>query len=334
MNRIHVCIAAAVLCLLLPAQGRAQVEVQILDAPSKAFSFEPVYVTFAVRNLGSSPVVIPTGGCSTEGAFLQVGRVGHELEDWRKVSDCLSEGLVWLPSGDRWLFFQHVELGPEGEFEIQAVIRSPGECGGRPAGPDRHRIEPVRPIARGSRPYDCWSGEARSQGVQVAVEIPASEVDLAVLNFLKVERLGSARGLVFNLRDLYYRFPSSHYTYAALQAAGGGCSMLNAVIFQPDNPLNPWVAAGLARCLAYHNRPCAPTELPSPDTPEELDERRARVIAAYPPPEPVQAYLRQLEAELAAEKCPDPALEGDSAFEQDGSEATTSSIGRTEGQDD
>jgi len=305
MNRIYVCIAVVFVCLLVPARGEAQIEVQILDAPSKAYSFEPVYVTFEVRNLGSSPVVIPTGGCSTEGAFLQVGRVGHELEDWRKVSDCVREGLVWLPSGGRWLFFQHVELGPEGEFEIQAILRSPGECGGRPVGPERHRIEPVRPIVLGSRPYDCWSGEAMSQGVRIVVEIPASEVDLAVLNFLQVERLSSARGLVFKLRDLYHRFPSSHYTYAALQAASGSCSMLNAVILQPDNPLNPWVAAGLARCLAYRNRPCAPPEASGPGTWAKLNERRERVIAAYPPPGPVQAYLHQLEAELAAEECPE-----------------------------
>jgi hypothetical protein len=336
MKRILVCAALSFSYLLISARGEAQVEVQILDAPAGIFSFEPVFVTFEVRNDGSSPVIIPTGSCVTEGESLESGRAGEELEDPGQFSDCGPEGLVWLRPGGRWLFFRRLWLGAEGEFEIEAVLRSPGECGGRPIGADKDHIAPLRPIVWGSRPYDCWSGTARSQRIEVIVEIPNSEADLAAAEYLK---LGHVRwrnnwraALMLSARDLYQRFPTSHYTYAAFGAFSSGTSMLNVVIRQPDNPLNPWVSGALARYLAYRNRPCAPPEPSGPGTPAELDERRERVIAAYPPPEPVQAYLRQLQTELAADGCPERAPEGDSASELEGSEST-SSIEPTIGKD-
>lgn len=291
--------------VLIPNWGEAQVSVEILDAPSTAYSFEPIHVTYEVRNGFSYPIVIPGDPFSPQGTFLRVGLRGDPLTDSRKISDLSPSRLVWLPPGGRWLFFQHVELGPEGVFEIQAVLRSPGECQGRPVGPEANRAQPVRPVVRGARPYDCWSGETESGMVEVIIEIPSSEPELAVLDYLGVDRVGSPKGLLFNLKELIRRFPSSHYTYAGLQAAGGGgCSMLDAVILQPDNALNPWVAAGIAECLAYRNRPCAGPEHRGPGGPADLDERFERVIATYPPPAPVQDYLRQLEAELASEECP------------------------------
>lgn len=326
MNRSLAC-TVALGCLFVASGSEAQVSVEIRDAPPRAYSFEPVYVTYEVRNEGSYPIVVPGDAFSPQGVFLQVGLRGEPLKDYVTVSDLQPSRLVWLPPGGRWLFLQHVEFGPVGHFEIQAVLKSPGECGGRPVGPEAHRIEPVRPIAWGSRPYDCWSGEARSQSVEVVVEIPTSEVDLAVIDFLQVERVNSGKGLLFSVRDLLHRFPTSHYTYAALQASGGGsgCSMLNAVILQPDNPLNPWVAAGIAECLAYRNRPCATPSPWGPGAPADLDERFERVIAAYPPPEPVKAYLRQLELEYAAEECPDrtPEAESGSSQQQAGAERAT-----------
>jgi hypothetical protein len=306
MKRILPLAAATCLLLLVPARGETHVEVRILDAPRHAYTYEPVFVTIEVRNHGRAPVVIPTGSCSTEGVSLRVGQVGQELEDWSKVSDCAPEGVVWLISGARWLFFYHVAFGPEGEFEIEAVLRSPGECGGRPVGPDRHRIERQRPIVFQGRLYDCWFGVERSDRFHVVIEIPTHEADLAAAEFMGVDRVVSKVTLLLFFRDLYLRFPTSHYAYAASHVAGGGSlGMLNAVVFQPDNPLNPWAAGAIARSLAYRNRPCATPMPGGPRTPEDLDDRFARVIAAYPPPEPVRAYLRQFEAELAAEECPE-----------------------------
>lgn len=319
MKRAFFCVVCLT-CLLLPSRGLAQLIVDILDAPASAYSFEPVWVTFEVRNEGEAPAVLPAGPCPREGGFLVAGRRGSKLEPQWGRSDCSNEFLVWLQPGGRWLFYQPVALGPEGVFELEAVLQSPGDCHGRPVGPNRHQIEPARAIEWGARPFDCWPGEARSQRIEVEVYVPRAPVDVAAGELVGEYPIGSPKKLLFNIRDLLSRFPTSHYTYAAFWAGASGKAqaMLNAVILQPDNPLNPWVAGAMARDLLYRNRPCGTPQPWRPGAPDDLDERFDRVIAAYPPPDPVKAYLEQLEAELAAEECPEEAPVGDAPADEGG----------------
>jgi len=295
--------------LLLPNFVWGQVEVEILAAPDHVYSFEPVVVVAEARNEGPSGIAIPTEGCSGEGAYLEVGRVGEALEDAHPVFDCVPRRLVWLEPGGRWLFLQYVAPGAEGEFDIQAVLRSRGQCTGQPVGPHRKKIEVVREDHLvPSRPYDCWDGEVRSQRIAVTVVVPDSEVDVAAAGFLdRIQpswRNNWKYSLIGNFRKLLDHHPTSHYTYAAFAAFGDFPAMLNAVILQPDNPLNPWVAGAMAAGLAYRHRPCASPYEERPGGPPDLAERYQRVIAAYPPPEPLRDYLRQQELEYASEDCP------------------------------
>lgn len=285
--------------------------VEVLDAPPSVYSYEPIYVTFEVRNEGDGPVVIPVDRCPVEGASLHYGRSGEELDNETGRLACPSRRLVWLPPGGRWLFFRILGMGAvEGRYQIQAVFRSPGQCWGPPIGPERDRIVAVRPIELGSRPFDCWSGEAKSQRVEVDVQVPRAEVDVAAAEYLELDHVRWKNNwntaFILGFRDLFRRFPTSHYAYAASSAiGGGGTGMVNVVILQPDNPLNRWAAAAMAQDRAYRNRPCATPWSWRPGASEDLDERIDRVIAAYPPPEPVRAYLRQLDLEYAAEACPE-----------------------------
>lgn len=331
MKRIVICVLALI-CLLSSKPGEPQVAIEILGAPSSVFSYEPAYVVFEVRNEGSEPLVIPAGYCAAEGVALSAGRAGEDLRNDVGSSACGSDRLVWLAPGGRRLFFHTIGLGVEGPFEIQATLRSPGQCVGRPVGSDKDRIVPARPVTPTSRPFDCWSGEATSRRIQVLVQVPADEADLAAAEFLELEHVRWSNnwkvGLILNMRELYHRFPSSHYTYAAFWAAGGGgASMLNVTILQPDNPLNRWVSGAMAASLMYRNRPCATPEPWGHGALSDLDERFERVIAAYPPPEPVQDYLHQLEAEY--EECPQRTQAGGRTSEEEESE-TGMAVGRGE----
>ena len=303
----------AALALVRPAS--AQTEVKILDYPDHVYSYEPVYVVFEVRNHGPA-VAVPSDGCSGLGAVLEVGGAGERLYDPFPVYDCWPDRLIWLDAGDRWLSLQSVELGAEGEFDVQAVLRSTGKCGGRPVGPHRDFVrERDLDEQYGHAQYDCWAGEVRSQRARVVVDVPDSEVDLAAAEFLDLDRgLWShnwKHGLIANATRLFTEFPTSHYTYAASWAAGGTLVMLNVVLLQPDNPLNPWAAGAMAAGLAARDRPCAPPYKAPAGAPSDLDDRYRRVIAAYPPPKALQDYLRQQALEYSTEECPEKAKAGE-----------------------
>lgn len=298
--------------LLLPSLTAAQVEVKILAAPERVFSYEPVIVVFEARNEGAAGLAIPaddSGG--DEGGYLEIGPTGEALEIASLVYDGVPTRLVWLEPGDRWLFMKVVAPGREGDFDIQAVLRSLGQCTGRPVGPHRSSIKRVREVGlvAPSRPYDCWEGEARSQRVTVTVEVPSTEADLAAAEFLDLDHpkwRSWKVNFVYTFKELSERFPTSHYTYAALHSAGGSLAMVDAVILQPDNPLNPWMAGAMAAGLAHRHRPCSPPFQPGPGAaPPGLAERYQRVIAAHPPPEPLKDYLRQQALEYAEEECPE-----------------------------
>ena len=306
MNRTLLC-ALVLPSSLLPCRAAAQIAVAILDAPSSVYSFEPVYVTFEVRNKGDAPVVIPVDTCSDEGAFLEAGLRGARLIDRQLGADCVPQQLVRLLPGRRWLFFLHFALGPTGDFEIEAVLRSPGHCRGRPIGPEKHQIEQTRPIVWGERPYDCWLGEERSERISVSVRIPDSQVDLAAAESMQLEHLSSPKTLLPKLRELTQRFPTSHYTYAGLyhiNAGSGLLGMLDVVLQQPDNPLNPRTTGAMARDFALRTRPCAGPRAEPPFTlSDRIVERFKTALATYPLPRPVAEYLRQLKGEVAAEEC-------------------------------
>lgn len=299
--------------LLLPSLAWGHVEVEILAAPQRVYSFEPVLVVFEARNEGAVGLAIPAEGSGgEEGAYLEIGPTGETLEIASLVYDGWPNRLVWLEPGERWLFLQDVTPGFEGRFDIQAVLRSLGECTGRPVGPHRQSMKAVREVGElvPSRPYDCWNGTARSQRVTVTVEVPDTAVDRSAAEFLELDHVrwknNWKASLIYRVRELFDRFPTSHHTYAAFRAAGDYLSMLDVVILQPDNPLNPWIAGAMAAGLAHRHRPCARPHKERPGGPPDLAERYQRVIAAYPPPKPLQDYLRQEALEHASEECPQP----------------------------
>lgn len=299
--------------LLLTDLAWAQVEVRILAAPERVYSFEPVPVVFEARNEGAAGLAIPAEGSGgEEGGYLEIGPTGEELEIASLIHDGVPRRLVWLEPGERWLFLQDVAPGSEGRFDIRAVLRSLGQCTGRPVGPHRQSIKAVREVGLvvPSRPNDCWEGEARSERLTVTVQVPDTEVDRSAAEFLELDHVrwknNWKASLIYQLRELFERFPTSHYTYAAFKAAGDYPSMLNVVILQPDNPLNPWVAGAMAAGRAHRRRPCAPPSEERPGGPPDLAHRYERVIASYPPPKPLQDYLRQQALEHANEECPEP----------------------------
>lgn len=308
--RPKVLLPLALSVLLLPSLARGQIQLEILAAPDLVQSYEPILVVHEARNEGAVGVAIPAEGCSGEGGYLEVGPAGEELADAHPVYDCVPRRLVWLEPSERWLYLQYAAPGAAGLFDIQAVLRSRGQCTGTPVGPHRELIEAVREVGLvvPSRPYDCWDGEVRSQRITVTVEVPDSEVDVRAAQYLdRIQpswRNNWKYSLIGNFRRLLDHHPKSHYTYAAFAAFGDFPAMLNAVILQPDNRLNPWVAGAMAAGLAYRHRPCAPPSKERPGAPPDLAERYQRVIAAYPPPEPLKDYLRQQALEYANEDCP------------------------------
>jgi hypothetical protein len=304
----------SLIVLSLASLAAAQVDVKIIGYANHVYSFEPTMVVFEMRNTGTEGVAVPAEGCGGEGAFLEVGPVGGTLQDPNTVSDCWPDRVVWLEPGERWLIFQSAALGPEGEFDVQAVLRSRGLCGGRPVGPGTDQISELDDLDDHVRArYRCWDGEARSRRVQVAVEVPASEADLAAAEFLELEHVRWRNNwrvsLLLRFRELHRRFLTSHYTFAAFAATGDWAGMLNVVIAQPDNPLNPWMAGAMSATLAHRARPCAGPHNDFRREPPDLAERYQRVIAAYPPPKALQDYLHQQKRVYATEECPKRAAE-------------------------
>lgn len=291
--------------LLLSTTTSGEIQLEIVGAPEQVYSYEPVPVVYEARNAGSVGVAIPAEGCGGLGGYLEVGPAGESLQVPFLVNDCVPDRLVWLEPGERWLFLQDVTPGEEGLFEIQAVLRSRATCTGRPAGPHRKLI-----TGDAGKPYECWEGEVRSQRIAVTVDKPTTAEDRSAAEFLMHERpnwkSNWKRQLASMYRELFERFPGSHYTYAAARAGADFPAMVNVVILQPDNPLNPWVAGAMAVQLAHRSEPCAPAHTERFADSPGLAERFERAIAAYPPPKPLRDYLRQQAMVHATEECPEP----------------------------
>lgn len=304
--------ASAMVSLLLvfPGLAAGAITVAILDAPSTVYSYEPVFVVFEVRNSGREPVLIPVHGCRGQGTVLEVGPRGEPLADRCRIYDLEVRYFAWVRPGDRRLFFSHVALGAEGLFEIEAVVRSPGECIGSLVGPVMLPLPSVREIEGVGPRFECWSGEARSQPILVDVKIPTSEVDLAAAEALQLANVKNWHAkLILSSKELLERFPTSHYTYAATYAQGGAYGVLAGIERQPDNPLNRWAAAAVAATVLGKTRRCAAAE-PEPFFDAEDAQRHSeRALSAHPPRGPLSKYLEQLALEYAAEECPEAASE-------------------------
>ena len=306
------CRAACILSALLLAKSlAAQVSLEVVDLSRHVYSYEPVMVIIEARNTGSVGLAIPGSGCAAGGATLEIGPAGGLLRDSHLIPRCSPTEVIWLAPGDRWLFFQHAVPGVKGEFEVQAVLRSYGTCGGQPIGPEKDRISHIENLPDYvPDQYFCWEGEARSERVPLEVEVPSADVDLEAARLLELDQERWSNNwrisLIERINDLFGRYPTSHYTYAASSSSSEWAGMLTVVILQPDNELNPWVVGAMKATLAYRERPCAtPYKSPLPEPPDQA-ERYQRVFAAYPPPKAFQDYLRQQELVYSNEECPKP----------------------------
>ncbi|NJL29256.1 MAG: hypothetical protein HC897_15930 [Thermoanaerobaculia bacterium] len=318
----HTLVGMSVLFLMFPGTGFGQIAVRILDAPPSVYSYEPVFVVFEVRNKGAEPLVIPLEGCHGNGATVEIGRNGKPLEDHHRESHCGAQAYAWLQPGERRLFLNyHFYAGAEEELEIEAVIRSPGECFDNFVGPTRLPLPPSQEVERGWRRFACWEGEARSERIHIDVKVPTAAEDLAAADFLQITSGATIKWqhLVLKSRELLERFPQSHYTYAAMMYVGAGViGLLPAAIKQPENPLNRLAAGAMAAHVAYLTQPCSGPERARAAGLHSWQEMYESFLARHDPPQSLKDYVEQVKRDGAAQECPEMQAEPTT-----GSDATT-----------
>lgn len=318
----HTLVGMSLLCLVLAGTSFGQVAVKVLDAPPSVYSHEPVFVVFEARNEGSEALVIPLEGCHDKGATLEIGRNGEPLKDYHTTAHCAAQAYAWLQPGARRVFLAyHFDVGAEEQLEIEAVLRSPGECFDNFVGSTRLPLPPSQEVERGWRKFGCWEGEARSERIRIDVKVPTAAEDLAAAEFLKITP-GAAiswQGLVLKSRELLARFPESHYTYAAMQHVGADViGLLHAAIKQPENPLNRFAAGAMAAHVAYLTQPCSGPERARAAGLQRWQEMYESFLARHEPPQSLKDYVAQVKRDGAAEKCPETTTEPTT-----GSDATT-----------
>ncbi|NJL29181.1 MAG: hypothetical protein HC897_15515 [Thermoanaerobaculia bacterium] len=304
-------IVGLLLLALVAGSADAQVGVKILAAPTSVFSYEPVFVTFEVRNHGSEPVLIPLTGCHGVGTVLEAGLQGEPLKDRCAIYDLPDGPYVWLPAGGRRVMLLPIpHLGYDGLFEIEAVVRTTGKCSGAIVGEVRLPSPPIREDEHMGRYFDCWEGEARSQRILVNVEVPTSEVDRAAAELIKAPFRGDPMvGLTLNIRQLREQFPTSHYTYAAGAIGGSALGLIFAATQQPDNPLNPFAVGVMQAQIAALTAPCArPTDFQNMQ-PEKWRRQYEALVAKHEPPQSLRDYVEQVKRDGAAQECPETPAE-------------------------
>jgi hypothetical protein len=297
--------------MLCAPAARAEIAVEIINMPTEAYSFGPVYVLYAVQNNGPAPAYLPAECWPDHGPdifYAKAGEIPHPPLG-RPVAASVWDGAtstMWLAPGERWLFYQDIgqELGVlEGTMSVQAVMSSDGRCGERQVG-GRHTY-PLAPLhVEASRvgtarfeTYRCWEGEVRSSVWEVTIKRPLAPIDQEAARFLLQQR---GVGLYHDVESglwrlqwapgLYEKFPASQYTYA-LMARGGGT---RAMELQPENPLNSWLRGLLARQSLEMRSSCSKQKDRSPD----LD------IAKLELPTGVREYLDQYAWYLENLHCP------------------------------
>lgn len=265
-----------VLALLAAFSAHAQVAVEILDMPTEIYSFEPVWVLFAVQNTGRSPIYLPAEGAPKHGPGIYIGRNGEKPTPSLGIyGDRLfshAQNTMWLAPGERWLFYRDAgsRIGVlEGDVSIQAVMSSDGRCGdqvtyGRHNYPltAERRLETVRTGVVEADVYRCWQGEARSNERSLHVRKPDAPEDVEARDYLLRERSmveDRERG-TWRLRwasKIDRLYPTSHYTYALLARQSSIYATLEALKLQPENRLNPWLRGALAQRVLEQTSRCS-----------------------------------------------------------------------------
>lgn len=261
-------LALVVAAMAQVSQASGSIEVEILGAPSEIYSFEPVYVLIAVQNTGPKPLLIPASSAPGTDLDLYTAAKGQELRPSARKAQVLdllpyAENAMWLGPGETWLHlrnFTHYFDVLEGEFEIQAVFTSSGRCGrtltgGRSSYPVEDRLggDGATRGGRSEPELPCWSGEARSRSATLRVLRSTNPVDLEAETFLKSiralesNRQGTSWSLAYG-HEVLSRYPKSHFSYAILTLDPQNVELMRrATALFPDNPLNPWVNAAVAR---------------------------------------------------------------------------------------
>lgn len=264
---MRTCIACVALALSGVTIARGEVVVEIVNMPSEVYSFEPVYVLFAVENTGSTPVYLPAEGAPHHGPGVYSAAAGKQPAPWpgMPTADVGGKGAhttMWLAPRERWLFYRDIGrmIGVlEGEVAVQAVMSSSdGLCSDRVRyGRHRFALDHIGPdLDAGGHSfgelYRCWQGEARSAIWTLTVRRSLDPIDRAARDYLVKEHsiIHDPSTGTWSLQwaaDLRTTYAASHYAYAvnASWAAGPG-SRQWAVAAQPQNPLNPWVMGQIA----------------------------------------------------------------------------------------
>jgi hypothetical protein len=203
---------------------------------------------------------------------------------------------MWLAPGERWLFYQDVgsKIGVlEGTATIQAVMSSDGRCGddiryGRQEFPlARLHLETIQVGVLRSEVYECWRGEVRSNILKVRIHASARPVDRTAHQFLLenggLVEMDEGTWILRWGRGVEEKFPDSHYAYAFLARQTSVYAKVKAIALQPDNELNPWLMADIARKVMERRSACA----------KELPKKIPVDIENFKPPDRVADYLRQ-----------------------------------------
>ena len=270
-------LALAIAAMAQVSQASGSIEVEILGAPSEIYSFEPVYVLIAVQNTGPQPVLIPASSAPGADLDLYTAARGQELRPSARKAEVLhllpyAENSMWLGPGETWLHLQNFTLYfdvLEGEFEIQAVLTSSGRCGrtltgGRSSYPIEDRLGGDGAVRGGQSEPEvrCWSGEARSRSTTLRVLRSTNQVDLEAETFLKSIRAleSNSQGTSWSLaygHEVLSSYPTSHFSYAILTFDPQNVELMRrATALFPDNPLNPWVNAAIARRVLDFRSSC------------------------------------------------------------------------------
>ena len=101
----------AILCILFlaaPPTG-AQIDVRIVDYPSRVQMYDPIVVTAEVKNLGAEGLLIPSTGLTDSSYSVWYGRAPDALSLYRPYRIEGGGSVIWLEAGETWLF--QINLG-------------------------------------------------------------------------------------------------------------------------------------------------------------------------------------------------------------------------------
>lgn len=240
-------------CFLVARPALAQVSVEVADYPAQVFSYSPIFVTGVVENHGSEPMLLPATWVTENGYFIEIGSMNENLKEYMPFRFDGGGDVVWVKPGESWLFQIEIgELWPHlsGSFVIRVGIRSTGRCFHYPQGNEEFPLKPLYKNADHGNPvYECWEGHVVSDPVTINLVEPDSPSDRAAIDYLRSSESPHACNLEYNngclrhrISQLLERFPTSHYTYAALLTGGRRSPeyLQKLLELQPSHPLTPY----------------------------------------------------------------------------------------------